>query len=236
MRRQAHRQGDRTTWLLAGSIVGWLCILSLLAHYHMSGQAAQYLQQAKMGLGPWSTASAPTDTLLQQHQYTLLETGSMAGAGAPHSSSGCGALPDLGFDYPQLRALKVQLQALLCHGYSQSQLMDSYISALARLGRGGGGAAQAAAAPEGGPLAQFLADALARVADGGQLMPCTGDASLLAAAGVGSTAFGGGNATAQEGGVAADSVLDGRRYLLAANLHNSGLTMPNFITQVCIAA
>jgi hypothetical protein len=241
--RQAAAPQPSRALVVATSLAVWLLLLTVAAHLNLAGDTARHVRveegRARPGGGQLRQQGRASAWLPMQMSAQLgarlssafaLHGGPPGPDPAADAALGCGRLPDLGFDYPPLRPLRQQLGAVLCSDPPQQAVRAAYAAALSAHSSGavqaaGAGSQVPADAAQGSDEAlvqAFLGGALDIIAAAGQLLACgQDDASLLRAAGVG-----GGHAPP----------LEGKAYLLASNVHNSGHIMPNLILQVRRAA
>lgn len=242
------QQARRTAWVIGGSMVMWLLIMAFAASHYLLGlthTAAEDHADPRHGL-QWTrdnqgimqphgqTFTSRTykkeisETLQQQAAQKLLECSQPARR--------------VGFDYPNLRPVRALLAEVVCHNYSILDVHQAYNVAIHQ-------AAAKRHVRDTGPLQGFIQAALGLVVRDADLMKCSLDASLI-------DAFKGNDPAAKgahswsltneqpphsrndasigssQHDVDRTASHNGQTYLLAANFHNNGMLMPNFIMQV----
>jgi hypothetical protein len=174
------------------------------------------------------------------------------------TAAGIGTFPPLGFPYPQLTKTRQLVTSLCCQDHQQLswiELTAAYTAALQSLATGSVLHSRSdkqqsdtdSSSTSSSILQQFLKEAVKLLAAEPGLLRCSKDDTLLSAwhaAATASTEAHSGHTTNTTAAAAAASTaaaahaaavgqqpLPSRRYLLAANFHNSAAVLPNFIAQ-----
>lgn len=156
-------------------------------------------------------------------QFRALGLASLSEFKHSSSSSSKAALPQFGFPYPQLAKLRAGLSAVYnAQQLSWQELTTAYAAVLHTLQRHG--STSAFTGSSSSSLQAFLQEARALLAAEPGILQCTEDPTLLSAWQMDA-------APTETAATVTPKPLRARRYLLAANFHNSAAVLPNFIVQ-----